>query len=275
MNEYNKISLTRYISTICALYGIEKPHMADEPVQWVVDAMNDICKETFDRVFIFNPDCCAQWMYRKYPQTLYPVLKNTQFTIPFRTVMPSVTPVCFGTMYTGALPEVHGIQQYEKPVIKIDSFFDSLIRAGKKPAIVSQTKASMTHIFKERNMDYYICECESEIIEKTKELIFADEHDVIVTYTYEYDSMDHKFGPESKQAMLALYQQSNEFDELVSDIHRTWTNHNTLVSFSTDHGCHPVEPCEANKFHLGVHGSDSHLDLNILHFLGSVLRKKD
>ena len=42
-----------------------------------------------------------------------------------------VTPVCFGTMYTGAQPAVHGIQKYEKPVIQIDTIFDALIRAGK------------------------------------------------------------------------------------------------------------------------------------------------
>jgi predicted AlkP superfamily pyrophosphatase or phosphodiesterase len=52
--------------------------------------------------------------------------------IPFSTVMPSVTPVCFGTMYTGAQPQVHGIQAYVKPVITIDTIFDAFIRNGKK-----------------------------------------------------------------------------------------------------------------------------------------------
>lgn len=67
-----------------------------------------------------------------------------------KTVMPSVTPVCFGTMYTGAQPEVHGIQKYEKPVIKIDTFFDALIRAGKKPVIVATPKCSLSNIYLER-----------------------------------------------------------------------------------------------------------------------------
>ena len=58
---------------------------------------------------------------------------NADLTLPLQTVMPSVTPVCFATMYTGAQPEVHGIQSYTKPVVKTDSVFDVLIRNGKKP----------------------------------------------------------------------------------------------------------------------------------------------
>ncbi len=39
------------------------------------------------------------------------------------------------TMYTGAQPAVHGITAYAKPVIKIDTIFDALIRAGKNPLL--------------------------------------------------------------------------------------------------------------------------------------------
>lgn len=273
MSELNSISLTHFAATVAAMFGVEKPRLADEPVQWAVDAMKDICREPFDRVFIFNPDCCAQWMYEKYPDALFPVLKNTQITIPFRTVLPSVTPVCFGTMYTGVLPEVHGIRKYEKPVIKTDSLFDALIRAGKRVALVSQPKSSMSNIFLERDFDIYNCACEGECVEKARELIMLDEYDVLIIYTYMYDTKDHKFGPDTKESRAALYQQGAEFDELVSDIRRTWKNHNTLISFSTDHGCHESVPTEENKFHKGDHGSDSPLDLNILHFMGAVRRE--
>ena len=46
-------------------------------------------------------------------------------------------------MYTGAQPEVHGIRKYEKPVIRIDTLWDALVRAGKKAAIVADNKCSM------------------------------------------------------------------------------------------------------------------------------------
>ncbi|MBR2281049.1 MAG: alkaline phosphatase family protein [Spirochaetales bacterium] len=275
MSELNSISLTRFASTISDMFGTERPREADGPVDWAVDAMKDICRDGFDRVFIMNPDCCAQWMYEKHPDAIFPVLRNTQITIPFRTVLPSVTPVCFGTMYTGVLPEVHGIRKYEKPVIRTDSLFDALIRSGKKVALVSQPKASMSNIFLERDFDIYNCACEGECVEKARELIMKDEYDVVILYTYMYDTQDHRFGPESKEAVAALYQQSAEFDMLVSDIRRVWRKHNTLVSFSTDHGCHETVPCEGNKFHKGDHGSDSPLDLNILHFMGAIRRQEE
>lgn len=51
--------------------------------------------------------------------------------------MPSVTPVCFASMYSGVMPEIHGIMRYEKPVLKIKTVFDALAAAGKRCAIVS------------------------------------------------------------------------------------------------------------------------------------------
>jgi len=72
------------------------------------------------------------------------------------SVMPSVTPVCFASMYTGAMPNVHGIQAYEKPVLSTDTVFDAFIRADLKPAIVSTANDSISCIFLERDMDYFI-----------------------------------------------------------------------------------------------------------------------
>lgn len=279
MSEYNKISLTRFASTIADLTGVERPKEADEPVEWAVEALRDISKEPFDRVFIQNPDSCGEWLYEKYRDALTPVLKNTQLTIPFKTVMPSVTPVCFGTMYTGALPEVHGIQKYEKPLIKIDSLFDSWIRAGKKVCLISTDTASMSNIFKDRPFDIINCSKDGKTeegmaIQKAQEVILEDKYDVVILYTWMYDTLDHKYGPESPEAIEVLYRQSAAFDLICSEIKRVWKKHNTLISFSTDHGCHPCSPIERLEGHLGTHGSDSPLDLNILHFLGAIPKSK-
>ncbi len=275
MHELNRTSLTRYASTIADLSGVARPQSADEPLLWVEDVLTDVCKKPFDRVFIQNPDCCAQWLYQKYPDAIEPVLKHTQVTVPFQTVMPSVTPVCFATMYTGALPSVHGIRKYEKPIVKTDSLFDSWIKAGKKVCLVSTTTASMSNIFKDRDFDIINCTVDGETqegmaIQKVQDIILEDKYDVVIFYSWMYDTMDHKYGPESKEALTALYRQSSAFDMLVSTIKRYWTDHNTLISFSTDHGCHKSVPCAENKFHEGDHGTDSPLDLNILHFLGAI-----
>lgn len=276
MNPYNHLSLTSFAATMANLMKIEKPACADAPIDWVCEVMSDLCKEGFDRFLIHNPDAMGMFLYEKYPDIFEPVLKHTQITIPFKTVMPSVTPVCFGTMYTGALPAVHGIQKYEKPVIKIDTLFDALIRAGKKVAILATVRSSMSMIFQERDMDIIICDTEPNLVDKVQELILEDKYDVLCVYTVRYDTKEHDFGPESKEALAAAYQEGRIFDQLVSTVKRNWTHHNTLISFSPDHGAHFEETGEitARGYPLrGDHGSDIPEDLNILHYMGVVRRK--
>ena len=270
MRTLNQTSLTHYAATIAKAFGVEAPAQAEAPLDWVCDCLADYCKAGFDRLFIHNPDAVGMWLHQKYPDAFAPVLRNTQLTIPFQTVMPSVTPVCFGTMYTGAQPAVHGIQKYEKPVIQIDTLFDALARAGKKIALVSTESASMSNIFKGRKMDVYNCTSEGAIVEKALELIIQDRYDVLCVYTYMFDTQDHAYGPEAPETLAALYGQGVIFDYMVSAIRRNWTQHNTLVSFSPDHGVHA---CPEGSELLGDHGTDSPLDLNILHFLGTVVKR--
>jgi predicted AlkP superfamily pyrophosphatase or phosphodiesterase len=174
--------------------------------------------------------------------------------------MPSVTPVCFGTMYTGAQPAVHGITKYMKPVIKIDTFFDALIRAGKKVAIIADTDCSMSRIFLEREMDYFIYDSLADINAKTIELIIEDKHDVIVSYNTHYDAKMHKYGPESVQALGELRANSELFAMYTKLIEKYWKGHDTLVGFAMDHGCHEIDGG------CGAHGLDMEEDLNIRHY---------
>jgi len=162
-------------------------------------------------------------------------------------------------MYTGAVPAVHGIQKYEKPVITIDSIFDALLRAGKKPAIVASAKCSLGNIFLERPMDYYICSSMEEINATAAELIIRDEYDFLVVYNGNYDATMHKFGPESIEALAELRNNDETFALFSQLIRRHWKSHNTLVGFAMDHGCHEIDS------NAGSHGLDMEEDLNIVH----------
>ena len=179
--------------------------------------------------------------------------------LPLCTVMPSVTPVCFGTMYTGAQPQVHGIQSYVKPVIRIDTIFDALIRSGKKGAIVSTANDSMSIIYLEREMDYFIYDTTEQVYAKAVELIIKDEHDFIAVYNADYDAYMHKFGPESKEALAELRANVRAFGMFSELITEHWKSHNTLLGFAMDHGCHEIDG------DCGSHGLDMEEDLNIVH----------
>ena len=184
---------------------------------------------------------------------------RTEIALPLTSVMPSVTPVCFGTMYTGAQPEVHGIRKYEKPVIRIDTIFDAFIRNGKRCAIVADVNCSMGKIYLEREMDYFLYDTIDEINAKAAELIMADEYDFIAVYNGNYDSLMHKFGPESVEALSELRANSYAFAEMSELIKRHWQKHNTLVGFAMDHGCHEIDGS------CGSHGLDMDEDLHIVH----------
>ena len=256
-NEYS-------MDTICAAlafaFGIEPPeHAAPANPRLVEYIVQKLGKQKADRIFMYNPDAIGQWIYEKYAALTSEAKENCDVEIPLCTVMPSVTPVCFATMYTGAQPEVHGIRKYEKPVFKTYTLFDALIRAGKKAAIVSQNDCSMSMIFNGRAMDYYIYPTVAESNAKAAELIISDEYDFIAVYNKNYDSVMHRNGPEGMPALAELRTNAEAFAVFSHLIAERWTNHNTLVGFAMDHGCHEIDG------DLGSHGLDMDEDLNIVH----------
>lgn len=256
----NSTSLDTLCAALCEIMGVEPPKNAEKANDALKEyAEKAFCTEKADRIFMYNPDAIAQWIYEKYPEFMKEATSRTELTIPFKTVMPSVTPVCFGTMYTGVQPEVHGIQKYEKPVLKIDTIFDAMLAAGKKPVIIAVKNCSIANIFLERKMDYFIYDSYEEVNAKAAGVILEDKYDFVVVYNGNYDSLMHKFGPESTQALAELRANSRTygiFDELIK---RCWKKHNTLVGFAMDHGCHEIDGG------CGSHGLDMPEDLNIVH----------
>lgn len=256
----NERSLDTLCAALCGVMGVDAPAQAApacEPL--MAYAAEKLAGRKADRVLMFNPDAVAQWIYEKYPQLLKGVLEKTELEVPFRTVMPSVTPVCFGTMYTGAQPAVHGIEAYAKPVIKIDTIFDALLRAGKKPAIIATPRCSLANIFLEREMDYFPCPSVGAVNAKAAQLILEDKHDFIVVYNGNYDAVMHKTGPESIEALSELRSNAHTFAMLHALVEERWKQHNTLMAFSMDHGCHETD---GNR---GSHGLATEEDLNIVH----------
>jgi predicted AlkP superfamily pyrophosphatase or phosphodiesterase len=262
------MSKRRSLDTLCA--ALTYAMKVDAP-EMSADANPELCayiNEKFgakgaDRIFMYNPDAIGEWIYKKYPHLLREVTERTDIEINFETVMPSVTPVCFGTMYTGAQPSIHGIRKYEKPVIKIDSLFDAMIRAGKKCAIVADSECSMGKIFLEREMDYFIYDTLPEVNAKACELILEDKYDLICVYNGNYDSVMHKTGTESIEALSEMRANSFAFANFYELIKNNWS-HNTLIGFAMDHGCHDIDS------NCGSHGLDMDEDLHITHFYGAL-----
>ncbi len=261
-------SLDSLCAALCYSLGIDAPENAALPDKELCEYVDrTLGGEKADRIFMYNPDAVAQWVFQKYPWFLREVNERTELSLPLLSVMPSVTPVCFGTMYTGAQPEIHGIRSYTKPVIKIDSIFDAILRSGKKAAIVCTDGDSMSKIYLEREIDYFFYDTIEEVNAKTCQLIAEDKYDFIAVYNGNYDSIMHKFGPESHEALGELRTNSRAFGMFYELIKESWKDHNTLMGFATDHGCHEIDG------ESGSHGLDMDEDLNIMHCY-KVLKKK-
>lgn len=259
--ENNKVSLDTLCSTLCYAMGVLAPTESADKNRELSSYIDEKLNENkVDRIFMYNPDAIGQWIYEKYPALFESAELHSDIKIPLRSVIPPVTPVCFGTMYTGAQPSVHGILQYEKPVIKIDTIFDALIRAGKKPVIISYGNSSLSNIYLERNMDYFVCDTIEQVNAKAMELIIKDKYDFYVVYNGNYDTSMHKNGPESVTSLSEIRANCGFYGMFCEAIKEHWKKHNTLVGFAMDHGCHEIDG------NCGSHGLDMPEDLNITHF---------
>lgn len=254
-------SLDTLCAALCEVMGIAPPAQAAPPNRLLCTyASEAFAGRHADRVLLYNPDAIGAWIADKYVEYLAPLFEEQPFPLEMQTVMPSVTPVCFGTMYTGVQPAIHGIRSYEKPVIRTETLFDALLAAGKRPAIVADNECSIGKIFRERNMDYFCYDSLSDVNAKAAELILADRHDLIVVYNGNYDAVMHKNGPEAPISLAALRENAATFAILRSLIRTHWRTHNTLLGFAPDHGCHAIDGG------CGSHGLDMPEDLNIRHY---------
>lgn len=256
-----ELCITDIAATIETLLGVTpRPEMAP-PLHGVLEsARAAFGGEQCDRVFMYNPDAIALWIYEKYADKFAPLKEKARYSTVLRSVTPPVTPVCFASMYSGLQPSGHGIHKYEKPVLTCKTVFDDLPLCGRRAAIVSTAGDSMSLVFGGRNVDYFIYDTLGECNAKAMELISRDEYDLIALYNGDYDHWMHRFGPEGRPSLWALDEDVEMWSRIYDAIREQWTGHRTALAFAPDHGCH-------YKFGLfGTHGEDSLSDMYIRHF---------
>lgn len=254
MNGFNDISIDRVAATILSLLGVEKDEKMSPEIELVTE--NRRC----DRVIMYNPDAVAEWIYEAHRDMFSPILKKIDINIEMLSMVPPVTPVCFASMYSGLLPIDHGIREYVKPVLKCRTAFDVLSENGKKCAIVSTEGDSISKIFLERNIDYFIYKTKEECNTKAFSLVDEDKYDLIVLYNGDYDYNMHRFSPEGKKSLRALRENIGTYVKLIDRVEEKWKDHSTAIAFAPDHGCHKWMGI------LGNHGEEISKDMNIRHF---------
>ncbi len=261
MDIRNQFRITQTAPTVRELMGIGGLEDADicNPAV-LAKAASVYGDQKLERVLMYNPDAIALWLYQKYTDQFIPVMRHSDLALPVCSVMPSVTPVCFASMYSGLDPERHGIKAYVKPVLKCETLFDALIKAGKKPVIISTAGDSISEIFKEREMEYIFCETPEEVNEQAERILKEDRYDLITVYNGNFDEQMHRTGPESEEALAMLDRNAAAYEKLASIAEEIWKDRPHMCAFLPDHGCHEIDGG------MGSHGLDMEEDMNIIHF---------
>ena len=255
-------SIADLAPTVCGLFGLREPDCCGAaPVAAVMDQAEKITNSgKMEKIVLFCTDAMGDHQRELFPEVFRKIEKIAGLRIPSVSVEPSVTPVCYGSIFSGTAPAIHGIMKYEKPVLKVETIFDLLPQYGKKVAIAAVNNCSIDRIFRERSVDYYSC-CSDEIaFERTLEMIRFDRYDLIVSYIIGYDAAQHSTGCASEKAAAEAAKAADRLEILARTMDEFWSRYNRTLVMVPDHGGHQID-----EIH-GSHGTDLPEDMLVSHY---------
>jgi len=256
-------SIADLTPTICSLFGIPEPDVCGGvPIPAVIDQadklMGGIGKT--QKAVLFCADALGESQREHFPDVFEKIQSYAGFRFKSACVMPSVTPVCYASIFTGASPSVHGICKYEKPVLQAQTLFDVFAKAGKNVAICAINTCSIDSIFRKRDIDYYsFCDDERPFL-CTLDLIEKGNYDLIVSYMTGYDSWMHECGPFSPECAGQARIAGDRFAAIAEKMDVCLGQYNRVLAFVPDHGGHPVSEKE------GGHGTEMPEDMIVNHY---------
>lgn len=256
-------SLDVVTPTILDLFGI-KTESKNSAIVEIKEERNRLIEDKpVERMLLYAPDAIGEWLYQKYPKDFLPVEDIASIMLEVESMAPSVTPVCFASMFTGMKPKDHGIKSYEKPVLKVETVFDTLVKAGKRVALVAVKDCSIDLIFRNREIDYYSEPYDKEVEDKVIELLKEDKYDLILAYNQSYDDTMHSSTPESPESIKAFQEHIRTFSKLAAEFNNVNKERNRVLAFLPDHGTH-IDPATGK----GTHGTELREDMEVRHFWG-------
>ena len=258
-------SIASLTPTISHLLGINPPDVSGEPALDMVVSKVEKDSLPLEKCLIIAQDAIGAHLWNAYESDLIKILPLVPLRVPLRAAFPPVTPVCFASIFTGAQPEVHGIQSFIKPVLECDTLFDALARANKKVAIVTIVDSCIDLIFRNRDITYFSEADDKSVKARTLDVIKSDKYDVIIAYQADYDDNLHKTEPFSALCLQSFRQHIADFKEMAKAANQQWKGEKHVIAFTPDHGAH------VNESGKGDHGLDIPEDMDIYHCYGIYL----
>jgi len=268
-----KPDLTNFAATAAAAMGLKAaPHMS-APVKELTEALQKNAGGIIEKALFFHADAVPAYVIEKYPELFSRVRKATQLEIPVLSVMPSITPVCFAAMFSGAYPHNNGVPEYCPPILRDDlvqpaitcsTLIDLLTASGLRTAVVTCSNGCIASMLYGRGADLYIIPDDDDeaMYQKAAALIAEEDYDALFLYQLSYDYAMHAYGPEGEKALEALSKITQRFGVLSDAIRKAWKDKRVLTVFNSDHGSHATPQG-------GAHGEDIPEDMEMRWFFGA------
>ncbi len=279
LNYYRKLykvnySIADFTPTVCNLAGVRLPNVCGGiPSQEVLQcAETKLGGGTLEKMLIFCPDGIGEIHRKTKPRIFRSISKASDIRVLGASVMMSVTPVCFASIFSGTSPSIHGISNYRKAMVECETLFDVFPAAGINIALVAYNDCSLDLLFRKRKIDYYSLRSDIAIQEMTQLLLERRNYDVIICYMNDYDSCSHHTGVFSKESTAQLELAAKRYLDLIKLSDRCWCNYNRMVAFISDHGHHTVQ--DEKGIH-GTHHDNIQEDMLVNHYFRFRAAEKD
>jgi predicted AlkP superfamily pyrophosphatase or phosphodiesterase len=244
--------MTSVAPTVCMALTVRTPSSAEgSPIVEAAESLNRVDKLAVVVVDAFG---VSTWEKVKDDTPFFNKLRGVNGAV-IRSVMPSVTPVNFATMLTGASPETHGIRNREQP-LGHETIFHVMRETGMISATAARAESSLGILISPHadkpglaasNLDSEVTEIACRMINEDVNLLWVQLLDV--------DDAGHSHGPHSLESREA----AAKADANLRRILEAARIHGYSAIVLADHGQHP----SSGGPYKGVHGTDLPEDLYV------------
>lgn len=210
-----------------------------------------------ERIAIIVTDALGLFAWRQWREKMTFLRSlHSQKSIVIRSIMPSVTPVNFAAMVTGAELAVHGVHNMDS-TFACETVFDVIRKAGKRSAGIGLENYTGSNLLG-RHADIWGnagTGSDADVEKKTIEIAVQSSPDYIIAQLGKIDDTFHQYGPSSPSVVPMLKDTDSRLERLVKQLKELSYG----VVILSDHGQHDVHDA-GNSDMRGAHGTIRHED---------------
>ena len=251
-----EFSMTDIAPTVSRTLGLPPPARATgSAIRQVVQDLAGC-----DRVAMLAPDALGEFAWLLWKDNM-PWLSSlhAERSIVLHSVMPSITPVNFACMVSGAAMSIHGVG-VKTESFQCETLFDLVREAGGKSAGIGLTGYTGDQLLG-RYADIWGNAGEGDdddVANKVLETVDEEAPEFLIAQFGMVDTFFHKYGPSSVEMVPVL----RDTDARLRRVTEHLKAHAYGVILLADHGQHDQEDAGKNE-EKGAHGTDSPADSRV------------